>query len=192
MSLTQMLLLALIVVAIIFWRLQDLLEVLRGKGSTAGKIAIGGIIVLGLASRVSRFSDAFGDVAGMSRGTNTNTPSVAARPTVHIDSAQGRRAAEAEALAATGLQALEQCDTATANHSFEKVAAVGIQMMDADSTAGDPLFYQGVALAGLRDTVNAAMLTTEAARLDRLHHVPGRSAHAALLQRVSTLAYKKC
>jgi FAD synthase len=103
-----------------------------------------------------------------------------------------RRAADAEALVAKGLQALAQCDTATANYSFGRVAAVGIEMENADSTAGDPLFYQGVALVGLRDTVNAAWFAAEAIRLDRERHISARPAHAALLQRVSSVASKKC
>ena len=184
MSQMQTLLLALIPLAFIAWRMRRLLGVIRGGGSLPTKIAVGTVIVLGLASRVSRWSDAFGDVAGMSHAAN--------RPPVPVDSAQMRRAADAEALVAKGLQALAQCDTATANYSFGRVAAVGIEMENADSTAGDPLFYQGVALVGLRDTVNAAWFAAEAIRLDRERHIPARPAHAALLQRVSKVASKKC
>lgn len=64
--------------------------------------------------------------------------------------------------------------------------------MNADTLAGEPLYLQGVAVAGLRDSANAVVLTTEAVRLDGLRHIAAKPSHALLLQHVTTLARKKC
>jgi hypothetical protein len=108
------------------------------------------------------------------------------------DTTQIRLGANATAFLAKGQAALEKCDTAAATYAFGQAAGVGIEMMHTDSLAGDPLYYQGVALAGLHDSSSANVLMTEAQRLDKARKVADNPAHTVLLRHVVALARRKC
>ena len=186
MSLLQTILVALIPLAIIGWRLRRLLGVLRGEGSKWRKGAVALLIVVGIASRATRY---------FANSGASGTPVAEASETLYEaepDSALVERTAQAAALIATGEEALSRCDTTAASAAFHQLAGVGVEMMNADSLAGDPLFFQGVALAGLHDAANAKALVEGAARLDKQRHVAEKPEHASQVKRVIALAGKDC
>jgi hypothetical protein len=185
-SLLQTILVALIPLAIIGWRLRRLLGVLRGEGSKWRKGAVALLIVVGIASRATRY---FGN---SSAAANPVAEAADASDDEGADSVRIQRTVQASDLIAKGEEALTQCDTATASATFQQLAGIGVDMMNADSLAGDPLFFQGVALAGLRDTVNAKALVAGAARLDKRRHIADKPEHASQVQRVIALSGKHC
>jgi hypothetical protein len=172
MGLLQTVLIALIPIAFIGWRLRRMIGVLRGDGPSWKKIAIALVVGVGVIARVSR-------MVGTREAEATQVAS---------DSVLVQRVAAADALIDSGVDALTRCDRAAADEAFNKLASHGIAWMNADSLAGEPLFVQGVALAGLGDSTNAKVLAAEANRLDDEH----AEEHAELLGRVTTLATKTC
>jgi hypothetical protein len=173
MGLLQTVLIALIPLAFIAWRLRRMIGVLRGDGPSWKKIAIALVIGVGLIARVSRMVFA---------------PDAEATQVDAAESVFEQRVAQADALIEKGEDALSRCDRPAADDAFNKLASLGIDMMNTDTTAGEPLFVQGLALAGLRDSANAKVLVAEAIRRDSEHS----DEHTELLGRVTTLAAKTC
>ena len=170
----QTILIALIPLAFIAWRLRHLIGVLRGEGAPWKKYAFAGVLALGIIARGARYLRAGGDEMSPA------------------DSAQVAWSAKAMELLSEGEDALTRCDTATANYAFQRIAGIGVDMMNADTTDGEPLYVQGIALAGLRDTANAKVLFAEGARLDRAGKMPEDHEHDEMLSRIGTLAHKSC
>jgi hypothetical protein len=181
-TMLQTILIVLVPVALLAWRLRRLINVLRGEGAAWKKYLVAGVIAFGIIARVGRYLSSGSDATAVAE----------ARGLSDVDSVQVEWSAKATALLAEGEEALSRCDTATANYAFRRVAGIGIDMMNADSLDGEPLFVQGVALAGLRDTVNAKVLFDEGARLDRGQGMPADDEHAETLQRIVTLAKNGC
>ena len=194
MSYLPIIVVALIVIGITVWRIHRLVSFFKSGRSVWYKAAVGVVLVVGLAGRISRTMGASdGDVATAEDSTAliADADEDEATDSAHVEPAEDP-AEGPSALIAQGEAALVRCDTVTANSAFHALARVGVDLMNADSLAGTPLFLQGVALAGLHDSVNAKVLATEADRLDRQRRMPETATRAALMQRVITLAAKRC
>jgi len=182
----QSLLVGLVFIAIIVWRFRRLMAVLQGGGSMMYKVVVGGVIGLFLVLRVVRL---IGFTSG-SAAAQEDKPVVQAGHAATPAPTGPLR--DAMVLIEQGQHALEKCDTASATLSFQRAAGVGVEMMNADSLAGDPLYVQGIALAGLHDSASAVALVTEADRLDQKRGKPVNPEHASSMRHLIALARRKC
>ena len=187
MGMIQTILIALIPIAFLVWRFRRLMAVLQGGRSMTYKIVIGGVMALLIVLRVARLTS----LASASASPADDKPVEQAGHAAAAKAPTGRLL-DAMTLLSSGQHALEKCDTATANLAFQRASGVGVEMMTADSLAGDPLYVQGFALAGLRDSASAIVLATEADRLDKKRGEPANPERMTSIRHMIALARRKC